>query len=82
MTIQTSVIANRPADSEPAAYTIKQWCERWHISPPMYFKLQRAGGGPQTLRIGRRVLISIEADKAWRRKREVASQPSQECEAL
>jgi hypothetical protein len=52
--------------SEAEAYTIKQWCEAQKVSLPYYFKLQRAGLGPKTIRIGTRfVRISVKAHNEW-----------------
>ena len=62
--------SGNPVDPMPAMFTIREWCERNRISQPFFFKIQREGIGPRTIRIGRRVLISREADEAWRRERE------------
>jgi hypothetical protein len=55
-----------------AAYSIQQFCEAHGISLDFYFKLQRQGLGPRTMKVGARTLISIEATAAWRRDRERA----------
>ena len=57
----------------PMAYSIKQFCEAHSISVDTYFRLQRAGLGPVTMKVGARTLISVEAAAAWRRSRELAS---------
>jgi hypothetical protein len=54
------------------ALSIQQFCEVHGISKDFYFKLQRQGLGPKTMRVGSRTLISIEAATAWRRERELA----------
>jgi hypothetical protein len=36
----------------------------------MYFKLQANLLGPKTMRLGSRVLITIEAERRWRQARE------------
>ena len=58
----------------PMAYSIRQFCEAHNISVDTYFRLQRAGLGPVTMKVGGRTLISVEAAAAWRRERELASQ--------
>jgi hypothetical protein len=55
-----------------AAFSIQQFCEAHGISIDLYFKLQRQGLGPKTIKAGTRTLISIEAAAEWRRARELA----------
>jgi hypothetical protein len=57
-----------------SAYSIEQFCQAHGISIDLYFKMQRQGLGPPTMKVGGRTLISIEAAAAWRRDREAASQ--------
>jgi hypothetical protein len=59
---------------EPMAYSIRQFCQAHNISVDTYFRTQRAGLGPVTMKVGTRTLISIEAAAAWRRDRELATQ--------
>src|SRR5262245_36879362 len=56
-----------------SAYTIDEWAHRWRMSVPNYFKLQREGRGPAVTRVGRKVLITCEADEAWARDRKSQS---------
>jgi uncharacterized protein YcaQ len=56
------------------AYSIRQFCQAHSISVDTYFRLQRANGGPATMKVGGRTLISVEAAAAWRRDRELAAQ--------
>jgi hypothetical protein len=58
----------------PMAYSIRQFCQAHSISVDTYFRLQRANGGPATMKVGGRTLISVEAAAAWRRDRELATQ--------
>ena len=58
----------------PMAYSIRQFCQAHSISVDTYFRLQRAGLGPVTMKVGGRTLISVEAAAAWRRDRELAAQ--------
>jgi hypothetical protein len=55
----------------PMAYSIRQFCQAHSISVDTYFRLQRAGLGPVTMKVGGRTLISVEAAAAWRREREL-----------
>ena len=57
----------------PMAYSIRQFCEAHNISVDTYFRMQRAGVGPVTMKVGGRTLISVEAATAWRREREAAT---------
>jgi hypothetical protein len=57
----------------PLAYSIRQFCEAHNLSVDTFFRMARAGNGPQTMRVGGRTLISVEAAEAWRRERERAS---------
>ncbi|MCA1412686.1 hypothetical protein I6F30_16315 [Bradyrhizobium sp. NBAIM20] len=52
------------------AYSIRQFCVAHGISVDTYFRMQRAGFGPVTMKVGGRTLISVEAAAAWRRERE------------
>ena len=58
----------------PMAYSIRQFCQAHSISVDTYFRLQRVGLGPVTMKVGGRTLISVEAAAAWRRDRELAAQ--------
>jgi len=63
---------------QPLALSIRQFCEAHNISVDTYFRLARVGNGPQTMRVGGRTLISIEAAAAWRRDRELATQQARD----
>jgi hypothetical protein len=52
------------------AYTILEFCERYRISRPFYYKLKNLGAAPRETRLGNRVLITPEAAAAWLRERE------------
>ena len=58
---------------EPMAYSIGQFCEAHNISADTYFRAQRAGLGPLTMKVGARTLITVEAAAAWQRDRELAT---------
>jgi hypothetical protein len=55
---------------EPQVFTIKKFCDRYEIAPSFYFKLQRQGRGPRTMRIGSKVLITAQAASDWVAARE------------
>jgi hypothetical protein len=55
------------------ALTIKEFCALHRLSEAMYFKLKGQGLGPAEMAIGRRVAISDEAARDWRRARETAA---------
>jgi len=52
---------------QPMAYSIRTFCELHDISVDTYFRMQRRGEGPVTMKVGGRTLISQEAAAAWRR---------------
>jgi hypothetical protein len=64
----------RPSISGPptpaAAYSIAAFCVAHDISESFYFKLREQGLGPREMRVGARVLISLESAERWRRERE------------
>jgi hypothetical protein len=53
-----------------AAYSIAEFCEAYGIAIRTYFNLRDEGKGPREMRLGRRVLISVESALAWARERE------------
>jgi hypothetical protein len=57
---------SRPKD--PVVYTVQQFCADHQISKSKLYELFGTGDGPAAVRVGRRVLITAEAAKAWRQK--------------
>jgi len=53
------------------AFTIPTFCQARQISAPLYYKLRKLGLGPVEMRLGHKILISVESAVAWRRAREV-----------
>ena len=53
-----------------AAYTISEFCSAYRISRSKLYQLWALGIGPRVMRIGAKVLISIEAASDWRQQRE------------
>jgi|GEM_PF-2447488 len=50
---------------EKLAYTIATFCDAAEISPSYFFKLQKEGRGPRTVRLGTKVLITAHAARDW-----------------
>jgi hypothetical protein len=58
------------ASLPPGAFSIRTFCKAHNISQSFFHKLQALGLGPKIMRAGRRVLISNESAREWRRQRE------------
>lgn len=58
----------------PGSRSIYEWCDEHRISVSMFYKMRRDGWGPDTIKIGRRQLITDEANRRWlgMRKKEAA----------
>jgi hypothetical protein len=56
-----------------AAYTVGEFCSAFRISRSKLYQLWELGIGPRVMRIGAKILISIEAASDWRREREAES---------
>ena len=61
MTNQTEDIEAPRAGS----YSIEQWCRHRGISVSFFYKLRKAGTAPATQKIGRRRVVTFEADEIW-----------------
>jgi hypothetical protein len=73
-TIQPQTTGRAPAsDSQKLALTIPEFCITHGIPEAFYYKLQKEGGGPRTMVVGRRRLISIEEAQRWREERTSAA---------
>ena len=72
---------NSSINLEPATYTIPEFCIAHRISRTALYDLWNAGAGPRRIQIGTgrssKVLISVEAAKAWRKAREKATKQKQ-----
>jgi hypothetical protein len=54
--------------AETEAFTIQQFCQAHGISRALFYILKRQNRGPSLMRVGRRVLISVEAAREWRER--------------
>ena len=63
------------ADQLIAAFSIREFCAAHRISASMYHKLKSLGLGPREMDVGRRKIITPEANAEWQaaREREAAS---------
>jgi hypothetical protein len=72
---------NRAKESvAPACYSVRDFCIAHSISEDMFFKLQRQGLAPKTMRVGARTLISMESATEWRRQCGAAESPAGDSE--
>jgi hypothetical protein len=60
----------RPVRQPGDVHDIESFCAANRISVGTYFNLKKQGKGPREMRVGKRVLISPEAEADWRRARE------------
>ena len=52
------------------AYSIDEFCADHGISRSTYYNQKKAGQGPREMKVGTRVLISVESAAEWRRRME------------
>ncbi|MDH5328258.1 MAG: hypothetical protein OEZ68_22120 [Gammaproteobacteria bacterium] len=52
---------------------IPAFCANNCISRAFFYKLQKEGKGPRITKVGRRTLVSDEAETEWRKRMETAS---------
>lgn len=57
-------------NSDADAYSIDEFCKRHGISRAKYYLLRGENRTPREMKIGSRVLISVEAAADWRRRME------------
>ncbi len=64
-------------DNRNGAFTIREWCKYRRICVATFYNRRRRGEMPATIQIGRRRIITTEADEEWRRRMEemVTRQP-------
>lgn len=67
-----------PAPIPIGAYSLPEFAEAHRFSLDFLFRLLRDGDGPDTMKIGGRTLVSIEAASRWRAERETATRKSKQ----
>jgi len=64
-------MATRRRRREPNdALTVTEFCDSNGISVSTYYALKRDGKGPREMKLGKRIMITPEAERDWRRERE------------
>jgi hydrogenase maturation factor len=58
--------ANIAANIQRNGLSIPEFCASENISESTYRNMRKAGVGPKELRVGRRVIITVEAAAEWR----------------
>jgi hypothetical protein len=61
-------------DDEADASSVLTFCKRHGISLSFFYKLKELGLAPQTMTVGKRVLVSRESAARWRAAREKAAE--------
>ena len=56
-----------------SAYSVLEFCTAHRISRAKLYQLWQEGQGPDRIRVGSRVLISVEAATRWRMEMEEAA---------
>jgi len=51
-----------------AAYSVREWCARRGICPATFYNRLPHGEMPAIVKIGRRTIITVEADSEWQRR--------------
>jgi predicted DNA-binding transcriptional regulator AlpA len=47
-------------------YSVAEWCQRRGICVATFYNKLKCGDMPKIIKIGRRTIITAEADEAWR----------------
>ena len=55
---------------ERAVFTVAEFCDAHRISRAKLYQLWQEGIGPRVMRVGNKVLITVEAAADWRQKLE------------
>ena len=50
-----------------AAFTVSEFCDAHRLSRSKLYQLWASGRGPRIMRVGSKLLISVEAAADWRR---------------
>jgi hypothetical protein len=63
-------------DQRAGSFSIREWCRYRGICPATFYNRRSHGEMPATLSIGRRRIITAEADKEWRLRMEQRGAPA------
>jgi len=63
-----------PPTAPPAAYTVDEFCSAHRFTRQHLNKLRKIGQAPKMMKLGRRILISVEAAAEWRKQMEGGAQ--------
>ena len=63
-------------DQSSGSFSIREWCRYRGNCPATFYNRRRHGEMPATLTIGRRRIITAEADKEWRLRMEQRGAPA------
>ena len=55
------------------ASSINEFCENYDISRAFFYKLLKAGKGPDIMKVGNRTLVSFDAAERWCKQIEASS---------
>jgi hypothetical protein len=62
-------VANTPAPPEArrsgGSFSVAEWCQHRRVSISFFYLLAKQGKAPATIKLGRRRMITSEADAAW-----------------
>jgi predicted DNA-binding transcriptional regulator AlpA len=65
-----------PVRGPPLAFSIEEFCHLHGFSRSFFYVLEQRGLAPRTMRLGTRVLISVEEAARWRAERTTAEIPT------
>lgn len=66
----TAEIERTPArQPDRVAFSILEFCTRNNFGPGTYHKMKRQGLGPDEMRVGNLIRITVEAELKWQRAR-------------
>lgn len=67
---EAGLIAATSMGPHTGSFSIREWCRYRGICPATFYNRRRHGEMPDTLQIGRRRIITAEADREWRLRME------------
>jgi hypothetical protein len=64
----------RERQDQHAAYTVNEFCTAYRISRSKLYQLWDEDIGPRFLKVGAKIIITVDAARDWQREREAASE--------